>query len=839
MRAVPSFNDYEYTPGKSKNFQAYILEQILVAAQPRREKRAVLHKTNLLAFAQVLTHECGVQDDDLALFVDQPALCDPKALQQLEQKQGVLLAKLVTNHADDLFAWACNKVKAQLTERLHEWAEQTGKRPAIIETLNAHNNDKEPLEQFITRFSPLLDEMLFKEQGKPSARRGTHAGDELSEKEENRLNGYLQDMVLRTIHKAFVQEQQLLHGVRTVTFDGTEELYRGVAAGDKITRKSLEEGFAKSHMPIDETGGVKWFDWRIKTPWWNASRFSLAKNSEAVSTTADFVTALRYSQVNKKRGDNVGWVFIIRPASGEEAVSLTHYNAYGSSLKELTFDSVPTESVVCALQIQKIGKGRHRILDIVDNPYYAESNLGRGYHRNKSTRNTLTLDTASLHDFVSNHKENQDPQQRSVLTREPSVGEHLTNGAGRKYSYFMVREKSGDVVNNQRVRMKNFLNQGGKRSYTIECFQEKPDGQDVSVGSLPINSGSEAWYTERFQKSAYTGKSADKRRYQNTRDFLQHYTSDDLIQARALRRVEQQRQHHSENDLIADDTTINTEFNIAKTPLSAAPEPRSILRDGWKRLTNFARSFVGRITSIFSKDKPYAPLNDFAEEYDPFLSSIEEEETQKKQRTALAQELPPVSQQYNSVGERPSTDTATPAVVSPVRPAPIQQISDVYGNDDRVSQPNPHNPLQDVANYLYAKGKVPPGYVEFKEISRTRDKNGIEHITYADPYNRGANKQIHYYCHPNGSLEVKYGNQANALVPVNKQTANTVTGLELYTVTNGHHASKPAASVGSGRSVLRKEIELLRSVSKEPEQQSRRWEQSLQRQERNQSRGIV
>lgn len=193
----------------------------------------------------------------------------------------------------------------------------------------------------------------------------------------------VKDETIGVIHDSFAQEIELLNKVERITFSGDETLYRGIPAS-ALSEETIIAGFSKIHRAISKSGSVATH--QIKTAWnkiWHPDfSGSIASNTTASSTNP--MVAITYStdRHNKGSGDKQGWVFEIRPKSGQTAVALASYEQRGGGGKtqyaELDFPQVDPNEIVAVHLVTKKQDGSTIVEKSIPNPYYKKRTNERG-----------------------------------------------------------------------------------------------------------------------------------------------------------------------------------------------------------------------------------------------------------------------------------------------------------------------------------------------------------------------------------------------------------------------------------------------------------------------------
>jgi hypothetical protein len=114
----------------------------------------------------------------------------------------------------------------------------------------------------------------------------------------------------------------------------------------------------------------------------------------------------------------------------------------------------------------------------------------------------------------------------------------------------------------------------------------------------------------------------------------------------------------------------------------------------------------------------------------------------------------------------------------------------------------PHN-ADTLAKSLLYENKIPEGYSQFIAISRKVDPQGNTITVYKSPFSDDIEARITYTETPAGKLIVSHGSKSNALIPVEKKTDDTNTGIEIHSINEGKYTGI-IASHGSGISNLDK-----------------------------------
>ena len=211
-------------------------------------------------------------------------------------------------------------------------------------------------------------------------------------------------------------------------------------------------------------------------------------------------------------------------------------------------------------------------------------------------------------------------------------------------------------------------------------------------------------------------------------------------------------------------------------------------------LQETAQSEETPVVAVATPSPPFAlPSWNVASPYAPIATSVESSEETPRRRPHNH------SADIISLIPRHSPHPA-PAVR---RPAAVSNASAKAVQSNFLTKQE----AQIIAKTLLETQNVPPEYIPFKEIMRTKNEDGSVSIVYQDPYDVSPDKRIMYVVDTNRALTVHHGNAATAIIPVNRQSGLQVTGIEVHTIFQGQYEGgitrQPIAVHGSGESVLK------------------------------------
>jgi hypothetical protein len=286
------------------------------------------------------------------------------------------------------------------------------------------------------------------------------------------------DQIYVSLHNEFVEQMILLHDIKKVKIKEGDLFYRGIPSA-YLSEKDIQNSWDISHMAI-EKGAKQWFIYKIRTRWWDTER-----NTKAVATSTDPSMGLKYSHARTKNG---GWIFIIRPPEGAEAVSLAPYRSRGSNFREIDFSNIPTEWIKEAIHVKSDKKGMF-VDKILPNPNYRNN----GIIENKFSGENLL------------HKLHDDQSLRLVETT--SIFRKIKN-----FFIHTIHNRKNIDIGGLLYFNYDIVDQSGK---VVEHYKAREE---------------DLYFKHRFRKSDDTSKRKPK--YKNREVFENNYTAQDI----ALRR---------------------------------------------------------------------------------------------------------------------------------------------------------------------------------------------------------------------------------------------------------------------------------------------------------------
>jgi hypothetical protein len=286
------------------------------------------------------------------------------------------------------------------------------------------------------------------------------------------------DQIYVSLHNEFVEQTILLNDIKKVKIKEGDIFYRGIPSA-YLSEKDIQNSWDISHMAVDE-GAKQWFTYKIRARWWETER-----NTKAVSTSTDPSIGLKYSKARTKNG---GWIFIVRPPEGAEAVSLAPYRSRGSNFREIDFSNIPTEWIKEAIHVKSDKKGMF-VDRILPNPNYRNN----GVVENKFSGENLL------------HKLHDDQSLRLIET----------TSIFRKFKNFLIH-----TIHNR----KN-LDIGGLLYFNYDIVDQSGNAVEHYKAREE-----DLYFKQRFRKSDDTSKRNPK--YKNREVFENNYTAQDIASRR-------------------------------------------------------------------------------------------------------------------------------------------------------------------------------------------------------------------------------------------------------------------------------------------------------------------
>lgn len=286
------------------------------------------------------------------------------------------------------------------------------------------------------------------------------------------------DDIESTIHCAFAKHSRILTGIKTVKVKEGDVFYRGVSYNRQSSHTperfnaeiegQLRDGL--SHHPFNSR-----FRYKIRTKWLKTER-----NSVAVSTTTDPSMGIKYARC--KDNPEGGWIYVIRPPEGAEAVSLAHYRSRGSAFRELVFDDIPNDWIKEVVHVRSDRNGVY-VDEIIKNPNYRNANVQTRFDDDNKVipdRRLNTFPGERLFDTLN-----------TFNTVDQNLDEDKRNNARLVNTTSLPQRFS-----NQLLRLKNrWFDKGGLQEFTYEV-----KSNNKTIQSYNFENENEL-YLDRFKKA--------------------------------------------------------------------------------------------------------------------------------------------------------------------------------------------------------------------------------------------------------------------------------------------------------------------------------------------------
>ncbi len=336
----------------------------------------------------------------------------------------------------------------------------------------------------------------------------------LGETPEDFLQNKIKDSIKQTLQFAFFEEMCIQHDYELVSTTGEEVLYRGIPSKMGSTNQDYKDPWTPTgiaHCPPNS-----FFSTSIKSDW-----HPYGNNSNATATTFFLPIALRYAfpkedglygidgklhNYSKKFGSKVPFpareakIYVIRPPHGQEGISLTHYNAFGSNFREFTLPGVPSEWIEKIVTIKQTGDVDYEVVGVDPNKHFY------GYLRNNNGKAR-----------GGTGEKLKPADKKNTFASAPLVEDLLSPGVKIKSKTSLIK-----TVNNHTTPIFNHFGKGKRIRKRYEITVPGKAGVYVYRGGKE----QKRLFKEHYNHSPSEHTSLRHGRYKDQVDFKKKYTED-------------------------------------------------------------------------------------------------------------------------------------------------------------------------------------------------------------------------------------------------------------------------------------------------------------------------